>query len=276
MKRMILTGMLALATGFAALAAPQAAPAKAAPAQAKGPSPKSPAEGQAVMALQSATQSSNPDAMIKAADDLLTKFADTDYKQWALSLEAKAYQMKGDAEHAQIYAQQALQIDPKSYSMMLLLGEVIELHIGDHDLDRDDKLKSATKYFNDTIELVKTAPKPSPQVTDDQWAESRKYMIAEAHNGLGILAIVREAVDTGGPLAEDRAAAIVEFQAAVDGDPQQDAYNTRLASAYLSSGKNDEAIAICDKLLANPSLHPQIKAVVTNLKSAAVAAKGKK
>ena len=260
MKRIILTGILALATGFAALAAPQAAPA-----QPKVPSPKSPAEGQAVMALQSAGQSNSPDAMIKAADDLLTKFTDTDYKEWALSMEAKAYQMKGDSEHAQVYGQQALQVNPKSYAMMLLLGEVIAVHIGDHDLDRQDKLTSAAKYLNDAIEIVKTAPKPNPQLADDQWAEYRKYTIAEAHNGLGLLAIVRKDWDAG----------IVEFKAAVDGDPQ-DAYNTRLASVYQSAGKNDEAIAICDKLLANPSLHPTIKNVVNGIKNAAVAAKSKK
>ena len=270
MKRMILTGILALATGLAVLAAPQAAPAQAAPAQAapaqaKAPSPKSAKERDAVMALQAAGQTNNPDSIIKAADDLVTKFNDTDFKEWALSLEAKAYQMKGDAEHAQVYGQQALQADPKSYSMMLLLGEVIGGHIGDHDLDRQDKLTSAAKYFTDAIELVKTAPKPNSQVTDDQWAEYKKYTIAEAHNGLGVLAITRKDWDTG----------ITEFKAAVDGDPQ-DAYNTRLASVYLSAGKYDESIVICDKLLANPNLHPQIKGVVTSLKSAAVAAKNKK
>ena len=260
MKRIILTGILALATGFAVLAAPQAAPA-----QPKAPSPKSPAEGKAVMAVQSALQTNDPDATIKTADDLLTKFTDTDYKEWALSMEAKAYQTKNDNEHAQVYGQQVLQINPKSYTMTLLMGEVIAGHIGDHDLDRQEKLTTATKYFNDTIEIVKTASKPNPQLADDQWAEYQKYTIAEAHNGLGILAIVRKDWDAG----------IAEFKAAVDGDPQ-DAYNTRLASVYLSAGKNDEAIAICDKLLAKPDLHPTIKNVVTSLKSAAVAAKGKK
>jgi tetratricopeptide (TPR) repeat protein len=265
MKRTILTGILALATGFAAAAAPQAAPAQAAPAQAKGPSPKSPAEGKAIMAVNTALQANDPDGIIKAANDLLTQFADTDFKEWALKIEAKTYQTKGDAEHAQVYAQQALQIDPKDYSMMLLMGEVIGNHIGDHDLDRQDKLNAATKYLNDSIEAVKNAPKPSPQVTDDQWAEYRKYAVAEAHNGLGMVAMTRKDWD----------GAITEFKAAVDGDPQ-DAYYARLASVYQSAGKNDEAIAICDKLLANPSLHPMIKSVVTNIKNAAVAAKNRK
>ena len=43
-----------------------------------------------------------------------------------------------------------------------------------------------------------------------------------------------------------------------------------------SAGKHAEAIAICDKVLADPQLHPQIKQVATNIKNAATAAAGKK
>jgi hypothetical protein len=69
--------------------------------------------------------------------------------------------------------------------------------------------------------------------------------------------------------------AIKEFQAAVTGDPQP-AYSVRLASALQQSGKNAEAIAIVDKLLADPMLHPQIKSVATNIKQIATAAMTKK
>jgi len=55
----------------------------------------------------------------------------------------------------------------------------------------------------------------------------------------------------------------------VDNDPEQDAFATRLASAYLTVGKKSEALAICDKLLAKPTLNPRIKSVVTSLKNAA-------
>jgi tetratricopeptide (TPR) repeat protein len=218
-----------------------------------------------VLAVNTALQTNNQDAIIKAANDLLTQFADTDYKEWAFKVEAKAYQTKGDAEHAQAFGQQALQLDPKDYTMMLLLGEVIGTHIGDHDLDRQDKITSAAKYLNDSIETVNAAPKPNPQVTDDQWAEYKKYTVAEAHNGLGMVDMAQKNWD----------GAITEFKTAVEGDPQ-DAYNTRLASVYLSAGKYDESIAICDKLLANASLHPTIKGVVTNIKNSAVAAKNRK
>jgi predicted Zn-dependent protease len=68
---------------------------------------------------------------------------------------------------------------------------------------------------------------------------------------------------------------VADFKAAADLDPQP-AYQVRLASALQATGKNDEAIALCDKLLADPQLHPQIKTVATQVKNAATAAKGGK
>jgi hypothetical protein len=62
--------------------------------------------------------------------------------------------------------------------------------------------------------------------------------------------------------------AIAEFKMATELDPQP-AYQVRLASADQLAGKNDDAIAICDKLLADPQLHPTIKAVATQFKAAA-------
>ena len=59
---------------------------------------------------------------------------------------------------------------------------------------------------------------------------------------------------------------------AADVDPQP-AYQVRLASALESGGKHDEAIAVCDKVLADPQLHPQIKQVATSIKSQATANK---
>ncbi|MDE3198827.1 MAG: hypothetical protein KGN84_20935, partial [Acidobacteriota bacterium] len=49
---------------------------------------KSKAEGQAVNAL---LQAQDPDTRIKAATDLIEKYADTQFKPYALYLEADAY-----------------------------------------------------------------------------------------------------------------------------------------------------------------------------------------
>jgi len=261
MKRMILAGVMAIAAGLTLMAQQPAQPAKPAP---KGPQAKSQAELTAVQALFNA-QSAGPDAVIKAADDLLSKFADTEFKEIALYVEAVAYQQKRDSVKAQIYAERVLEINPKNVQATLMVGELIAQGTHENDLDKEEKLAKSEKLLTETIENAKTMEKPNPQITDAQWDEARKQIIAEGENDLGLDALTRKKPDV----------AAAHFKTAVDMDPQ-DAYSVRYASALQSSGKNDEAIAICDKLLANPQLHPQIKAVATQVKNAATAAKGGK
>jgi hypothetical protein len=43
----------------------------------------------------------------------------------------------------------------------------------------------------------------------------------------------------------------------------------RLATAYQLNGKNAEALAICEKLIADPQTHPTIKNVAQSIKAAA-------
>jgi tetratricopeptide (TPR) repeat protein len=253
MKKMILTGTLALAAGLSSLLAQQAAAPQGQP---KGPAPKSQAEAQALQALFA--NQGNPDALIKGADELLTKYPDTEFKELALYLEATAYQQKGDADKAQIFGEKVLEINPKNFQITLMMGEILAQKTRENDLDKEEKLTKSEKFLNDTINNLKTAAKPNPQVTDQQWEEGKKFVTAEAHNGLGLVALTRKKYDV----------AITEFKTASEGDPQP-AYQVRLASAYQQAGKNEEAIAICDKLLADPQLHPAIKNVATNVKAAA-------
>ena len=269
MKRMILTGTLALATGLTSLMAQAkkdnapAQPPQAQPKQGQAqmiPGTKSAGESEALMALIQAQ--GNPDATIKAAEDLLTKYADTTFKESALLAEATAYQQKGDADKAQIYGERVLESSPKNFQAQLMLGEILASHTRENDLDKEEKLTKAEKYLHGAMDSVNTAAKPNPQITDAQWDEGKKFVTAQAHNDLGLVALVRKKFDV----------AITEFKTAADIDPQP-AYQVRLASAYESTGKHAEAIAICDKVLADPQLHPQIKQVATNIKNAATAAK---
>ncbi len=260
MKRMILTGMLALSAAAALMAQGQA-PAPAA----KGPAPKSKGEQEAVVALFNAQQAQKWDDVIAAAENLTTKYSDTDFKELATYLEGAAYQQKGDWIKAEIYAEKTLEINPKNIQATLMVGELLAKHTRENDLDKEEKLAKAEKNLNATIDNTKNGPKPNPQITDAQWAESQKYVIAEAEADLGICELTRKNYDK----------AVTHFRAASEGDPQP-TYNVQLASALQSAGKNDEAIAICDKLLADPNLHPAIKQVATSTKAAAVAAKGGK
>ncbi len=256
MKKSILTGILALAAGANGLMA-QGTPPAAAPAAPAGPhqpTPKSQAEVQAIQAMFAAQ--GNPDAIIKAADDLLTKFADTEFKELAYYMQAEAYQQKKDLTKAQVIAEQAMALNPKSYQAAIMLSELITQQTREGDLDREEKLGKAEQYAKDAMANVKDAPKPNAQVTDAQWDEFKKGIAARAHNSIGLGDLTRKKYD----------AAVTEFKAAADEDPQP-AYLVREASALQSSGKNDEAVAICDKLLADPNLHPAIKQVATQIKT---------
>jgi tetratricopeptide (TPR) repeat protein len=251
MKRTIFTGILALATGMTALVAQQQQP------QGLIPGTKSAGESQAVMALMQSQ--GKPDETIKAAEELLSKYADTTFKETALLFEANAYQTKGDLDKAQVYGEQVLAANPKNFQVTNMLGTMIVQRTRDNDLDKEERLSKAEKYFNQTLDTLKTAAKPNPNLSDAQWEEGKKYLIADAHNGLGMVALSRKKYD----------AAATEFKQAAEGAPDEPTYQVRLASALQQAGKNDEAIAVCDKVLANPNLHPQIKQVAQNVKALA-------
>jgi tetratricopeptide (TPR) repeat protein len=253
---MILTGALALAAGVSSLMA-QAAPPKA-------PAPKSKEELAALQALINAR--SSPDATIKAAEDLMTKFADTDFKDMALFSEAGAYEQKHDSDKAQMYAERTLEANPKYFQATLMLSELLAQNTRENDLDKEEKLGKSEKYANETIQLVKDAAKPNPQIPDQQWEDAKKDLTAEAHNALGLAALVRKKYDV----------AIAEFKTATDGAAHPEpAYQVREASALQLAGKNDEAVAVCDKVMSDQQVHPQIRQVAQAIRATAIKAGAK-
>lgn len=231
---------------------PPSAPA----AQPSGTLSKSAAESQAVNELLKAQ--GNADATIQASEKLLSNFPASAFRESALLAEAEAYRSKNNPAKAQVYAERALAANPRSFQATLLVGELLAGNTRDADIDKEYKLLKAEGLLMGTIENLKTAAKPNAQLSDQQWEQSRKWITAEAHNDLGMVALLRKRYDV----------AISEFKTAAAGDPQP-AYLVRLASAYQMSGKNGEAVALCDRLLADPQLHPQIKSVAVSIKNAA-------
>src|SRR6185295_6733331 len=81
--------------------------------------PKSQKEVDAINAVVSAT---TVEARIAAVDSLLQKFADTEFKVWALNIAANAAVQKRDAAKAAFYSEEGLKADPKNYEAMILLA----------------------------------------------------------------------------------------------------------------------------------------------------------
>ena len=257
MKRIMNTALIVLMAGAATLVAQQKGASK-------GPMPKSKGESEAVSALIAAQQKGDADAVITAAENLVTKYKDTEYRATALYLEAIAYQQKGDKDKMQVYLERTLAADPKNLQAPLMLSEMTIQGAREHDLDLNDKLAKAEKYANDAIANINGADKPNPALTDQQWDEAKKDMLAEAHDALGLSALQRKSYDQ----------AITEFKTAVDGAAHpQPAYEVRLASAYQQAGKNDEAITVAEKVMNEQQAPQQIRSVAQAIRAQAVVAK---
>lgn len=228
----------------------------------KQPKPKSQKELDALMAIQNAQ---DPDSRIAAVENLITKFADTEFKTMALTIAMSSAQQKNDFEKTIIYAERTLEADPKNYNAMLAIAGELARRTREFDLDKEDKLNRAEKLAREAQEVLKTAESPRPDITAEQWAGYKKDLEAQAHEVLGLSAMVRKKYDV----------AVQEFKTSTEVASQQDpATFARLAQAYREGGKHDDAIATADKVLAMPNLNPAVKQYAEQQKALATKAKG--
>ena len=251
MKRVVMSILLALAIGTFSLMAQ------------KGPAPKSKGE---LEALQKAFGAQTLDARIEGAQAVLVKYADTQFKSILLLMIAQCYQQKGDGDNSIIYAERVLKEgDPHNYQAELLLAEGIAQRTKEFDLDKEEKLGQIEKYAKGAIDDVKAAAKPNPQMTDDQWKAAQLDITAQGHQALGMAAMLRKKYDV----------AIAEYKTAVEGASSPDpATQVRLATAYESAGKFDEAIAVLDKVMAATDINPAVRQFAQAERVRAIQAKG--
>ncbi|HYM09942.1 MAG TPA: hypothetical protein VEU62_04385 [Bryobacterales bacterium] len=207
-------------------------------AEPKQPKPKSQKEVDAIMAIQN---SATPDARIKASEDLITKFADTEFKEFALQMETLSYQQKNDYENMVIAGERTLEVNPDNAVVLITLAEAIPRRTREHDLDKDEKLAKAEKYAKKAQTIIPNLTKFNPQITDEQWTDYKKNAMSQVHEALGLIALDRKSY----PASEQ------SFKSAIEISPQPDPmmfYD--LATVYIAQNKYDDAIAALDKSIA--------------------------
>jgi tetratricopeptide (TPR) repeat protein len=256
MRKLVQPVILVAAT--ASLAIAQQAPPQTQVKSGKGVTKQ---EAEAYNAI---TKAQTPDERMKAADEFVTKFADSQFKGLALNMAAQAADQKGDYQKAIIYGDEALQSDPSLFEAKLLVAGEIAQHTGQNDLDKDEKLSKAEKYVNEALETMPNAPKPQPTVKDADWDAYKKYETARAHLDLGLIAQARKKADQQ----------VAEFKMAAEMmDPPDPVVLLRLAIAYDDAGKTDDGLQVLNKLLAMPDLNPRVKDIATQEKARAEKAK---
>src|SRR5579871_5685190 len=105
--------------------------------QTAGPKPKSNKEVAALNAINSAP---TIDDKIKAIDNVLTNFKDTEFKPMLLEMAMQLEAQKGDYAALVEYGQRILDKDPKNPAALVTLAAETARRTREFDLDKNDKL----------------------------------------------------------------------------------------------------------------------------------------
>jgi tetratricopeptide (TPR) repeat protein len=211
--------------------------------------PKTPKEVAAIQAVQAAK---TPDEQINAIENVLTNFADTEYKNVLLQMATQIEEQKGDFAQTVFYAERLLDSDPKNIFALATLATETARHTREFDLDKEEKLTKADKWAKAAIDAAPTAPKPNASMTDAQWDAVKKDMQAQAYEGMGMAASLRKKYDDS----------IANYKQAIAvGATPDPATWLRLGQAYLDANKLDDAGDAFDKALTASNASPQIKSI---------------
>ncbi len=154
--------------------------------------PKSPKEVAAIQAVQAAK---TPDDQIKAIENVLTNFADTEFKNVLLQMAMQIEEQKNDFAQTVFYAERLLESDPKNAFALNALASETARHTREFDLDKEEKLAKVDKWAKSALDAAPTAPKPHASLPDAQWEIARKDMQAQAYEAMGMAASLRKKYD---------------------------------------------------------------------------------
>jgi tetratricopeptide (TPR) repeat protein len=217
--------------------------------------PKSPKEQQAILAVQVAK---TPDERITAIENVLTNFADTEFKVALLQMAVQSEQQKNDYAQTIFYADRLLKADPKNAFALVTLASETARHTRENDLDKDEQLAKVDKWAKDAIEAAKVMPKVRADLPDADWEGFKKDMEAQADEALGMADMVRKNYD---------GAATNYKQALATSATPNAATMVRLAQVYMATGKLDNAVFTLDKAINSPNAPDQVKTIAQNMKN---------
>ena len=232
------------------------------PIKADKPRVKSPKELAALRAFQDAQ---TPGQQIQAIENVLTNFADTEFKVMLLQTAMQIAQRKNDLAQVLFYGERLLDADPKgAFALVTMAGEIAR-HTREFDLDKEEKLAKADKYAKAGLEAAKVMPRPKGDVTDGQWEAAKKDFQSQAYEAMGQAAGLRKKYDE----------AVADYKQAISIAATPDAVTwIRLGQVYEDSGHLDDAADAFEKALATPRIGPQAKSAAQAKKEEVAKRKG--
>ena len=224
---------------------------------------KSQKEQQAILAVQVAKDA---DERIKAIENVLTNFADTEFKTVLLQMAIQTEEQKNDYTQMVFYGERLLKADPNNAFALVTLASETARHTRENDLDKDEQLSKVDKWAKAGIEATKTMPKMPATETDEDLDKDRKSLQAQGYVALGMADSLRKNSD----------GAITNYKESLAVEPVPNAATyVRLAQVYMTAGKLDDANYTLDKALSTPNVPDQVKSIAQTWKADIAKAKAK-
>ena len=228
-------------------------------------------EGQAYNKLKSET---NPDAIIKDADDYTTKYPKSPLLTYVYALEASAYQQKNDAVNVVKFGEKSLDLDPNNLISLLMVSGVLpqpQMLSNVSDAEKQKRLGAAADYAQKALQEINQLPKQSNE--SDAAYQKRKDMIASsAYASLGMVHLERSRMALEGLDQGELAKAEESYKSAISKSDTPDAADYyRLGEVYQGENKLDEAIGAFTKagqLAAGTVIEQLANQQIQTLKSA--------
>jgi hypothetical protein len=212
------------------------------------PRAKSQKESDALRAFQYAQ---TPDRQLRAIENILADFPDTDFKVMLLQTAMQIEQRKNDLAQVLFYGERLLHADRKGAFALVTMASETARHILQLDLDKEKQLAKVDEFAKAGLEAAKVMPRPSG-IPEKQWEAGRKDLQAMAYDAMGQAAGLRKKYDE----------AIADYKQAISIAATPDAVTwARLGQVYEDSGKLDDAADAFDRALATPHISPQVRSV---------------
>lgn len=210
------------------------AQAPAAPAEKSPPRAKSQEE---LDAYQKFMREQNPDEQIRLIEDFLLQYPNTELKEGAYQAATLAYQAKNDYAKVLTYGELTLVENENNLVALLVLASAIPERTAKSDIDKEAKLTQAEQYAKRGLEVLAKLTMP-PNLTEQQWLQTKKDAESTPHAALGLVALIRD----------DFAKAESELKMASEMSAKPDPITLyRLGLCYSYEKKYDPALEALDR-----------------------------
>jgi len=170
----------------------------------------------------------DPNKKISLADAFLQKYANSDFKDLAYTVEMQTYRQLGQTDKAVDAAHKVLQANPDSPDALQFLIFVFPFTYDPKAPDHDAKLAEAETEAKHGLEVVSKLQKPA-NVPEDQFNQAVKSLRDTFNGTVGFVDLQKK----------DYAGAITADKAAAEDNPTDEYVFYRMGLAYLYSDPHD-------------------------------------